>query len=173
MPEWVRPTLAGVCSAALLTAGCTDGRQSSASGTPSGGACPATRPTERAIPAGVSEQGYGPVFGEGSLWVGAWWAQRPMLEQLRAQRPRAVKYPSFTVRDGQVTNALGPPRIRAERLDGTGEGSADTGGYATATQDGSGATLHWWPTVVTFPSAGCWRVTETVADTTISYVVRI
>jgi hypothetical protein len=84
-----------------------------------------------------------------------------------------VKYPTFTVRDGEVTDALGSPRIRAERIDGKGHGVGDTGGYATATQDGSGTTMHWWPTVVTFSSRGCWRITETVAATTLSYVVRI
>lgn len=160
-------TMAGLCSAVLLTTGCTAGTS-----TDENSSCPVTRPTSSGVPEGVREQRYGAVFGQGALWVGAWWADRSAVEQVRHQRPHAVKYPSFTVRDGAVTSALGPPLVQATRLDGTGEASGDTGGYASATQDGSDRTLHWWPTVVTFSSRGCWQITETVGGTSISYVVR-
>lgn len=174
--------LAALCSAGLLTAGCRPDAASSGTVSPSptpesstADACPVTSPTEQAIPEGVREHRYGggAVFGQGALWVGAWWADRSFLKQFREQRPYVVKYPSFTIRDGEVTDALGPPLVRAERLDGIGGVSGTSGGYATATQDGSGRTLHWWPTVIHFSGAGCWQVTETVADTTITYVVQI
>ena len=95
-----------------------------------------------------------------------------MLKQVRASHPYGVKYPSFTVRDGQVTDSLGPPDVQAKRLDGKGEASAGTGGYATAQSD-AGRTLRWWPTEVTFSSRGCWQVTEKVGNTSITYIVKI
>lgn len=158
-------SLAALCTAVLLTGGCT----TSGAAVP----CSVTSPTDKAVPPGVSEESYGPVLGRGTLWVGAWWADQQVLDQVRAQRPRLAKYPSFTVRDGEVTGVLGAPDVRVERLDARGQGSGSTGGYATAIQDGTGAHIHWWPTIVTFSSSGCWQVTETLADTRITYVVKV
>lgn len=95
-----------------------------------------------------------------------------MLKQIRTSRPISVKYPLFTLRDGKVTESSGAPHTEANRLDGKGKASADTGGYATA-QDDSGRTLHWWPTSVNFSSVGCWQVTETAGGTSITYIVKI
>jgi hypothetical protein len=106
--------------------------------------------------------------------VGAWWTDRATLEQVRtkdphdAKHPYHVKYQSFTVQHGKVTKAPGPPRVRVQRLDGNGNATAEAGGYATG-PDGS----HWWPTVIGFSNRGCWRVTETVRGTSISYVAKI
>ncbi|WP_338747871.1 hypothetical protein [Janibacter alittae] len=112
----------------------------------------------------------GPVFGQGALWVGAWWTDKPALKQ--AREIGGMKYPSFTIREGNVTDELGPPRVQAERVDGKGEASGSTGGYAKAVDD-AGKTFHWWPTAISFPSPGCWQVTETVGRTSITYVVWI
>lgn len=71
-----------------------------------------------------------------------------------------------------MTDQWGPPRVEGTRLDGEGEASGDAGGYATSMGD-SGNTLNWWPTSVEFPSLGCWEITETVGDTSITYVVKL
>ena len=172
--------VAGLCSTVLLISGCTvsesstEGPVTAASPTvassPLAGGCRVTRPTKEGIPEGVREVVDGPVFGQGKLWVHAWWAEKPILTSVREENE--IKYPSFTLRNGEVTDQLGPPRLQIKRLDGAGEASGDTGGYATA-QDDSGRILNWWPTGIDFSSSGCWQVTETVGGTSIIYTIRL
>lgn len=169
--------LAAVCSTSLLTVGCQSteapAAQPSESTVPTSSpdsdtdACQVTLPTLDQTPSLLDE--WGSVFGRETLWVDAWWADRSVLEQARTDR--AVKYASFTIQDGEVTEGLGPPRVQAKRLDGKGKVVGASGGYASAEQGGQ--IIHWWPTGLGFSSHGCWQVTETVGPTSITYVVKI
>jgi hypothetical protein len=80
-----------------------------------------------------------------------------------------IKYASVTLdARGRVTDAKGPPRVSAERADGSRTVRGGTGGFATA-PDG----VSWWPTVVTFGGSGCWTVTETLGPTTVRFTVNV
>lgn len=178
-----RATAVTVCSGALLIAGCTSNQTttepeaataatgtSAASMSPGKDDCPVTLPTEDGVPQGVGETFDGPVFGRGDLWVNAWWAEKPNLEFVRNND--RVKYPSFTTEDGEITDRLGAPSVRVKQLGGDGESTGGAGGYANARND-SGEILNWWPTVIDFSGPGCWEVTQTIAQTSITYVVNI
>jgi hypothetical protein len=120
----------------------------------------------------VAKQAFGNVFGNGRLWVGAWWTGG-LLDQVRSkdladdQFPYTAKYSTWTLQDGEVSAAAGAPQVSVQRLDAPGHGEGSVGGYATATEG------HWWPTGVGFSDTGCWRVTETVGGDSITYVVQI
>lgn len=142
------------------------------SATPAG--CRVTEPTRSGVPSDVAKQRYDNVFGDGRLWVGAWWANEDSLDQVRSKDlsdngfPYSVKYPTWTVRDGKVSAVAGAPQVSVKRLDGPGHGGGSVGGYATSTEG-----FHWWPTGVGFSDTGCWQVTETVGGDSITYVVHI
>lgn len=181
MSKWKRATVACLSSAVLLTTACTTTETSAepspttatmATKTPSQGpeTCRVTPVTQAGVPEGILNSFDGPTFGQENLWVNAWWAEEPTLEFVREND--RIKYPSFTTVEGQVTDELGPPLIQVQQLDGTGEGTGTTGGYATEIDD-SGKTLNWWPTVIDFSGPGCWEVTQTVGQTSITYVVEI
>jgi hypothetical protein len=179
--------LMGVSSALLFTAGCTTavlgGRGSPAASSPSAAVaatpagCRVTEPTRSGAPSVVAKQAFGNVFGDGRLWVGAWWTGG-LLDQVRSKDladdefPYTVKYPTWTLRDGKVSATAGAPQVSVKRLDGPGHGEGSVGGYATAAEGGTTA-FHWWPTGVGFSDTGCWQVTETVGGDSITYVVRI
>lgn len=174
------PLLAVGCVTVLLTAGCTgtgagDGlaTRSSSSNAPTASAaesCPVTQPTGGDVPTGVSEQEPGNVFGHGGLWVAAWWTDPTALGH--AGMGGRHKYKTWTVRDGEVTRTSGSPRITVKRVDGPGHGQGNVGGFAMGRlRDGTAA--YWWPTVVTFSGSGCWQVTETAGDDSITYTVKI
>jgi hypothetical protein len=176
--------LVGVSSALLFTAGCTatvlGGRGSPAASSPSAAvtatpaACRVTEPTRSGVPSEVAKQRYGNVFGDGRLWVGAWWTDGGNLDQVRSKGladdefPYTDKYPTWTVRDGKVSAVAGAPQVTVKRLDGPGHGEGSVGGYATSTEG-----FHWWPTGVGFSDTGCWQVTETVGGDSVIYVVQI
>jgi hypothetical protein len=178
--------LVGVSSALLFAAGCTTavprGRGAPAASSPSAAVtatpagCRVTEPTRSGVPSEVAKQGAGNVFGDGRLWVGAWWTGG-LLDQVRSKGladdkfPYTVKYPTWTVRDGKVSAAAGAPQLSVKRVDAPGHGEGSVGGYATAPQGDT--TLHWWPTGVGFSDTGCWQVTETVGGDSITYVVQI
>lgn len=180
-----RAGLVGLSLAALLMAGCT-ATQSSAqhpssattSAVPLAQVCPVTPPTRDHVPVSIGPQWADPVFGRGNLWVGAWWKIPQSLEQARSKSggdsayPYSEKYPTWMVDGGEVTNAGGAPRVSVKSLDGQGHGRSDIGGYASASLD-DGTSVHWWPTVVSFPATGCWQVIETVGEDSIVYVVKI
>lgn len=177
-----------LCSALLVIAGCTTAtsenrgapasRSPRAAGTATPATCSVTEPTRTGVPADVAEQGYGDVFGEGRLWVGAWWTDGENLDQVRSkgladeEYPYREKYPTWTVQHGEVSAAAGAPQVSVTRVDTPGQGDGGVGGYGTARQDDT-TVFHWWPTVVGFSENGCWRVTETVGEDSITYVVRI
>jgi hypothetical protein len=183
--RWKCVGLVGLSAAVLLMAGCT-GTQSLArqpssattSAVPRAQVCPVTSPTRDQVPVSIATQWAEPVFGQGNLWVGAWWDIPQSLEQARSTvggdsaYPYGEKYPTWTVKGGEVTNVGGAPRVSVKSLDGQSPGRGDSGGYATSSQNG-GTTIHWWPTIVRFPATGCWQVTETVGEDSIVYVVKI
>lgn len=185
MLRWERSIVAGLSAAVLLLAGCTSSgprpqpsqppfasptQAASAVARPKTDTCLVTTPTEDGIPKGLSESLDGPVYGQGPLWVGAWWADEPTFKQ--ARELRSIKYPLFTIENGKATDDLGPPRVEAIRLDGEGRAGGGTGGYARDPGN-SGQSFDWWPTGIDFPSHGCWQVTQTAASTSITYVVRL
>ncbi|WP_216210902.1 hypothetical protein [Amycolatopsis aidingensis] len=110
-----------------------------------------------------------PWHGRDGLWVHAWW-----LDDSRTQRAEdanhVVKYPTVTTEDGRLTEADGPPTVRARRLDGSGSVRAETGGYARAAQT---TPSEWWPTVFRSLAAGCWEVTTSWRDATVRYVAEV
>ena len=177
-----------LCSASLITAACTTvavrDRGSLAPSSPSTAvtatqaACRVTEPTRAGVPADVTKQGYGNVFGHGRLWVGAWWTEADNLDQVRSKGLAAdqyryrEKYPTWTVQDGKVSAAAGAPQVSVKRVDAPGYGEGEVGGYATAMREVTDV-FHWWPTVVGFSDPGCWQVTETVGTDSITYVVQI
>jgi hypothetical protein len=173
------------CAAVLLAAGCSTSEagagpspRSSSPEAPSASvadSCAVTQPTRGDVPTPVSKQKPGKVFGHGGLWVSAWWADPVSLQQVRSKDlaadgyPFAEKYPTWTVRDGEITAASGAPRLTVKRLDGPGSGQGSVGGFATAVEDGA----HWWPTGVAFSDSGCWRVTTSTDAGSITYIVKI
>lgn len=177
--------LAASC-ALVLAAGCGSTDTDSSSQASAGGEssdCQITEPADTDAPEGVQDAldglDYG-AFGKDALWVDAWWTDQETLDEARSgelsddpdEYPYQMKYPSYTVRKGAVVDEMGAPEVEVERLDGDGEANADTGGFATATND-DGTDIHWWPTVIAFSDHGCWQVTETVKDTSISYTFEL
>jgi hypothetical protein len=139
--------------------------------TPAG--CRVTEPTRSGIPSEVAKQAFGNVFGNGRLWVGAWWTGG-LLDQVRSkdladdQFPYTAKYATWTLQDGKVSAAAGAPQVSVKRLDAPGHGEGSFGGYATTTEG-----FHFWPTGVGFSDTGCWQVTETVGGDSVTYIVQI
>jgi hypothetical protein len=183
--KWKCAGLVGISAAALLLVGCTATQSSAqhpssvtAPAAPLAQVCPVTSPTRDFVPGFIGPQWADPVSGHGNLWVGAWWKNPQSLEQARTKAdgdsayPYVQKYPTWAVRGGAVTNAGGAPRVSVKSLDGHGHGRGDTGGYTNASLD-DGTSVHWWPTLVRFPTTGCWQVTETVGEDSIVYVVKI
>uniref|UniRef100_A0AAU3GM42 Lipoprotein n=1 Tax=Streptomyces sp. NBC_01401 TaxID=2903854 RepID=A0AAU3GM42_9ACTN len=83
-----------------------------------------------------------------------------------------TKYASVTLDErGRMTDSAGPPKVSAERVDGSGTAHASTGGFATA--DKGDRLRRWWPTVIHFTDAGCWAVTEVLGPTTVRFVISV
>lgn len=174
-----------VTSLAMLAVGCSastptptpataqSGSQSPSAGQPdtsgtADAACPETAPVPaRSIPATVRG------FGRDRKWYGAddLWVADPTVP-FRTNEGGAeyrTKYASLTLdARGRSTDRKGAPRIGVERLDSSGAGHGDTGGFATVQGD-----RHWWPTVIDFPAAGCWEVTETLGSIQVRFTVRV
>jgi hypothetical protein len=68
---------------------------------------------------------------------------------------------------GGFARRHGPPKVSAVLLGGHGRADGSSGGYAY-----SGA-LEFWPTVVRFPSEGCWAEIASIGDVTVRLVVRV
>jgi hypothetical protein len=109
-------------------------------------------------------------YGSDRLWVAlpdAGSTIRAGEQQLR------VKFPSFTLdKGGAMAPGAAAPQVGAEPFQGSGAGQGSTGGYASAHTD-DGQPISWWPTVIQVPHPGCWRVNESLGDTTVRFVVRI
>lgn len=107
-------------------------------------------------------------YGTGNLWV----SMAPSGDSFPLFRLGSgayrLKYASFTLNSrGQSTSRMGPPALRAQRVDGPGTARGSTGGYA------SGGSNGFWPTTINFPTRGCWLLAETLRATTIRFIIRV
>jgi len=131
-------------------------------------ACPKAVPVPSdSVPAAVHD------FDENLKWYGAddLWVAKPALLDHTDEREVGyrTKYASITLdAQGLSTDQKGAPHVGVERLDRPGSVRGSTGGFATADGD-----RQWWPTVIDFPEAGCWRVTETLGSTEVRFTVRV
>ncbi|MCX4834244.1 hypothetical protein OG785_04605 [Streptomyces sp. NBC_00006] len=112
-------------------------------------------------------------FDKKRRWYGAddlWVAKPDLLNHAdeRDERYR-TKYPSITLdAQGHVTAQKGAPHVDVARLDQPGSARGSTGGFATTNGD-----RQWWPTVISFPGPGCWKVTETLGSTKVRFTMHI
>ncbi|TDD87803.1 hypothetical protein E1293_07270 [Actinomadura darangshiensis] len=118
----------------------------------------------------MSDEG---VYGSGDLWVDAWFARQGPNASIQHGRA-VVKWGTFTLYGGRLSEHGGPPHVKAARLNGTGTASTspEEDNYATATSD-DGTPYGFWPTVVEFPDFGCWRVTVTHGPDTVAFTARV
>lgn len=150
----------------LVSAACTNGIRATStpdvselSVTSSNGrtGCDVTEPGDQPtpLPEGVIEaSGSTGWYGDGDLWVLV--PGRDWTGILQADGTIGMKIPWWRVAEGDLS-------ISAERLDGDGTATASIpDGYGAAGFQASG---------VTFSTPGCWRVTGTLAATTISFIV--
>ena len=122
--------------------------------------CPVTLPSHTGPPgARQAFFGWGASYGNGELWVGGLWPHGLI-----------AAGPGFVDRHGRVGMKFGwwrevPGRLRitGRRLD------APAPRLLADVASGYGAT-GFQPSGVIFPTEGCWEVTGTVGETTISYV---
>lgn len=126
--------------------------------------CPVTEPTPTEDLPEVLRAVGGPWTGRDGLWT-----RIPAAEEFIADDgPLRIKHAWVTLdEEGQPTEELGDPGVRADGLDGQGTGEAGHGGYATD------ATLSWWPTGVEFPAPGCWAETGSVAGVEVRVVFEV
>lgn len=131
--------------------------------------CPVTRPmAQQVVPATLRSLG--------SRWYGAGkvWVSLPPSDA--SQTSTGLKYGVFTLDShGRMSDAAGPPGLTARRLDGRGKAKGDRlapDNYASAAGP-HGRTVHFWPTTINLPSAGCWQLTEELGNTTVRFVLRI
>ncbi|MEU3294436.1 hypothetical protein ABZ722_18980 [Streptomyces longwoodensis] len=105
-------------------------------------------------------------YGVDDLWV----TKPPPLDHADEREDGyRTKYASITLdARGRVTDQKGAPHVGVKRLDRPGSVSGSTGGLATADGD-----RQWWPTGITFPEAGCWRVTETLGSTEVRFTMHV
>lgn len=91
--KWKRATMASLCSVFLLSAGCTaapttpgvspsvaESPTATAISRPGTDECHVTPATPESIPEALREDFEGSFFGQGLLWVAAWWVEEPTLE---------------------------------------------------------------------------------------------
>ncbi|MEV5145179.1 hypothetical protein [Streptomyces sp. NPDC052727] len=168
-----------MCPLVMLAVGCSTST-SSQPGSPSSSAiqpdasgamdaaCPEAAPVPSdSVPATVHD------FDKNQKWYGAedlWVAKPTLLNPTDGREERhPTKYASMTLdARGRSTDQKGAPHVDAERLDRPGSVRGSTGGFATADGD-----RQWWPTVIDFPEAGCWRVTETLGSTQVRFTVYV
>jgi hypothetical protein len=117
--------------------------------------CPITHPNQSQPP--------GPTFGSqfegnGSLWVGLW-------------KPNVVVWPPdpdgvIRIKFGWWRAVTGKLEINGRRVDGAAPSlTADI-------PDGYGGT-GFQATTINFPTAGCWRVTGSVANTSLTFITLV
>ncbi|MGW2031517.1 hypothetical protein [Streptomyces sp. NPDC001811] len=161
----VRGAALFACALVMLAVGCSPsaprqpGRAAACRETPS--------VPSASVPAAVHD------FDKAVRWYGAddLWVAKPALLDHTGERRDGyrAKYASVTLdARGRVTDRKGAPRVGAGRLDGPGSVNGGTGGLATV--DGH---RQWWPTVIAFPEAGCWKVTETLGSTQVGFTLRV
>lgn len=143
---------------------------------PAGAHCPSSTPVAPArIPSAVAGRPDAGAlwYGTADLWADAWFAAPGIhIQSGGSDGAIRVKWGTFTLHDGALSPFGGPPHVTARRLDGpaaTVAAAIDPSNYATTgTAAGS-----WWPTVIDFPAAGCWDITETRGPTTVRFTVPV
>ncbi|MQA84802.1 MAG: hypothetical protein GEV03_09310 [Streptosporangiales bacterium] len=167
---WGRVLAAGLLLSAA--AGCVGADAAEGQRRPADASCPVTMPMDVArLPPVLARSGDDVWYGEGGLWVGLSWVGAPGAAAPVRPDGGGLKYPSVTLRDGRHTEALGPPTVRARRLDAPGTARVSFGGYADGGIDS--IPRYWWPTGIDFPDSGCWLVTEALGDDVVRFVVRV
>lgn len=109
--------------------------------------------------------------GASGAWYGkdGLWTSLPDYPADVSAESYNLKHPWVTLaRAGDFTSDLGPPTVRAQRLHGPGRAAVSSGGYATAP-----ASPEFWPTVIKFPTPGCWVEVASLGGTTVRLVVRV
>jgi hypothetical protein len=125
------------------------------------GSCDVTRSTPSARPPAPIEPLSRPV-----PWVGDWygndalWVRLPPTGVVPAASDRqqlSTKFPWWRTHPGKLT-------VAAQRLDGP------TGAFHADVPDGYGD-LGFQPTGLDWTAPGCWRITGTVRDTSLTFIV--
>ena len=174
----VRVRVATAMVALTVVAGCSahhggppsDGTPRGSPATTADAACPAPSPVASAtVPHALTARvGGGGWYGSGHLWT-----RGINVGVGRAGNGYRLKFGSFTLDDrGEMSGRMGRPRLTVHRVDGQGTGHGSVGGYASAAGRG-GASISFWPTVVSLPRSGCWRITESLRRTKLRFYVHV
>jgi hypothetical protein len=119
-------------------------------------ACPVTRPNG-SIPQGEPATAGARYFGNGDLWTDLYRNPiRPRPEDVRENGAVEIKVPWWRGVAGKLT-------IEGQRLDATAPPLSAwiPGGYGRR---------GFQSTAITFPTAGCWQVTGSVGDASLTFV---
>lgn len=112
-------------------------------------------------------------FGREGLWIGLWFtANNGVIHRNGVTRARDgyyLKFPTATLDGGRATSRYGPPRVRAGRVGGPVTLVGGVGGYGHI----ANPHLDFWPTVIRFPSRGCWRVATYWRGTSVRFVLKV
>ena len=169
-----RAGLAGVLAVSLVAVGVPvalhlapeDGPDSRVAGPGPITNCPVTEPVpDSQVPAGLRDLG--------DRWVGAddLWIEPP--PGAASPGTTRLKYGTFTLdKQGRMSDAGGTPTLTAHRLDGEGTAQGDEPHYSSASGPRD-QVIHFWPTTITLPQAGCWQLTARLKDTTVAFVVDV
>lgn len=170
--SWLLITaLAGGCTTSTPSVSTSQPSTSSHALSVDGRRCHETIPVTHGVPA-VLADAEADWYGRGHIWVNLWWTDSGISDRNFGpnddkEYPYAVKYGSVIVEHGRLTDSFGHPHISVRRLDGTGRSRASFGAYASA------GGVDFWPTGVGFSRRGCWEVTESVAGSTIKFVLKV
>ena len=124
------------------------------------GTCPLTLPN-RSVPADVDEWTAEDSYGDGKLWTQLWPYNVVIASSgfVREDGSIGMKWPWWRGARGELT-------IEGRRLDGEAEplGAEIPEGYGPS---------GFQPTGILFPSEGCWEVTGTVGDASLTFVTLV
>lgn len=171
MAPGVRLLASATVALACVVGGCTGDDAGDAGGDTEVGPAPTSvRPCPVSEPT-ATEDLPEVLRGLEGAWTGrdGLWTRIPGAEEFIADDgPVRIKHAWVTLdEEGQPTEELGDPGVRADGLDGQGTVEASHGGYAHTDE------LSWWPTVVEFPAPGCWSERGTVGDVEVRVVFQV
>lgn len=125
--------------------------------------CHVTQPLpQKKVPEMLSFLG-GDWYGADNLWV-------RLPESTISPESAKLEFDTMTLHEKGRT-----PTLTAERLDGEGHatGSQRAAGPDGAVEAPSGQGFHPWWSAITLPAAGCWQLTSTLGDTTVTFVLDV
>jgi hypothetical protein len=155
----------GLAGSMLLTAACAPSPHhpsprsastgpSHATGSQSVSNCPVTSPDPGIpLPSAIPAEGAEHWYGSGLLWVDLGNFALPASDE---DGVLSVKHQWWTADDAGAPDSQGALKVTAQLVRGSATVEGTVGGYATAEVDGQ--VFSWWPTVLEFPSAGCWEI---------------